>query len=61
MRLVWIPGHVDVSGNKEADELAKLSAQIALLGPESFLGISKSTATLFIVSSSCIAGGLLQA
>jgi len=45
IRLIWWPGHSDIPGNEEADRLARLGAQVTPIGPEPFVGISKSTAT----------------
>lgn len=44
--LAWVPGHMDVPGNVEADRLARLGAREAPLGPEPTVGISYNTAVL---------------
>ena len=40
----WMPGHRCISGNKEADKLARQASAMPLLGPEPALGIPKCSA-----------------
>ena len=44
VRLLWVPGHNNVSGNETADELAKQAAAIEFIGPEPVVGFSSNTA-----------------
>jgi len=39
--LAWVPGHWSVSGNDEADKLARQASAMQLLGPEPAVGIPK--------------------
>jgi len=36
--LLWVPGHVEVEGNEQADTLARKGTSTPLIGPEPFLG-----------------------
>jgi ribonuclease HI len=40
----WIPGHAGITGNEEADALARTGAQSKPIGPEPILGISTTAA-----------------
>jgi len=39
---LWVPGHVGVEGNKQADTLARKGASAPLIGPEPFCGLGKA-------------------
>jgi len=39
IRLIWVSGYSDVPGNEEADQLARLGAQVTPIGPKPFDGI----------------------
>jgi len=38
LRLIWVPGHLDVAKNETADYLAKYAARLELLRPEPAVG-----------------------
>ncbi|XP_066902703.1 uncharacterized protein [Halyomorpha halys] len=42
LKLVWTPGHNEITGNEKADQLTRNGAEHPPIGPEPFLGISKS-------------------
>ncbi|KAJ8910806.1 hypothetical protein NQ315_014514 [Exocentrus adspersus] len=41
--LVWVPGHVEIPGNKRADQLARLGSGESPQGSEPILGISRES------------------
>ncbi|XP_017463685.1 PREDICTED: ribonuclease H-like, partial [Rhagoletis zephyria] len=43
IQLTWVPGHVGVVGNEEADQLARKAAASLPIGPEPFIAIGPST------------------
>jgi hypothetical protein len=42
--LFWVPGHTDILGNEEADQLAKLGSSMNFFGPEPALSLSSGWA-----------------
>jgi len=43
LRLIWVPGHCEIAGNKKADALAKQASSYYFTGPELSVVISVST------------------
>jgi hypothetical protein len=48
VEVLWVPGHMGVSGNELAGELAKAGANTSPIGPEPFVPITPSTAIVEI-------------
>lgn len=34
VKLLWVPGHEAIPGNQKADELARIGAESAMIGPD---------------------------
>lgn len=43
LEVMWVPGHSDISGNEEADELARKGSESPPCAPEPILGVSGGT------------------
>ncbi len=43
VRILWVPGHMGIQGNEEADQLAKEGSSVRLVGPEPAIGLATST------------------
>lgn len=41
--LSWVPAHTGIEGNEKADSLARQGAENKLIGPEPYVGISRTT------------------
>ena len=48
VRLLWVPGHCGVEGNKIADVLAKQAACLNFVGPEPVLGLPNTLIRTYI-------------